>query len=175
MGLASDVVIRDMMLADFDSVMELEREIFSSPWTEELFAYELGRAGKTLYLVAEDEGRVLGYLGAQLLGGEIHITNMAVAPALRRRGLGSALLISCVRRGVERGGMWLTLEVRESNHEAREFYRLFGFDEIGLRRGYYSDIGEDAIIMVTGDIRAPEFLANLEKVEASRVRGGSEL
>ncbi len=107
----------------------------------------------TTYLGVCAEGPLLGFIGAHLLGDEIYVTNMAVTPDFRRRGLGSALLIECVHLGLKKGARWLTLEVRETNRDAREFYRFFGFRELGLRRGYYSDTGEDAVIMAAGDIR----------------------
>ncbi len=173
---ADEFKIREMLATDLAGVMGLEHQVFESPWTEELFAQELKRGEACIYLVAESGGSVLGYIGAQVLGGEVHVTNMAVAQALRRRGLGSALLVSCVRRGLERGARWLTLEVRETNHEAREFYRQFGFDEIGLRRGYYADSGEDAVIMATGDIRDPGYVALIDRIEAGlRRRDGDRL
>jgi len=169
LGIASESAVRDMEQDDLDTVMEIENEIFDSPWTRDLFDFELSRPEKTMYLVAEHEGKVVGYLGAQLLYNEIHVTNMAVTGRARRMGVGSLLLISCIRCSVEKGGRWLTLEVRESNNEARAFYELFGFDPIGIRHGYYSDIGEDAVIMVTGDIRDRVFLELLDELELSRV------
>lgn len=174
MAAAGDVVIREMLVADLDRVMALEHDVFDTPWTVDLFIHELKRAERTVYLVAESGGRVLGYIGAQVLGSEVHITNMAVDAAKRRRGLGSSLLIACLRRGTERGARWLTLEVRQNNQEARAFYRIFGFDEIGLRRGYYADSGEDALIMVTGDISAPEYREFIDGIEATIYGGKGE-
>ncbi len=171
---AGDVVIREMLVADLDRVMALEHDVFDTPWTVDLFIHELKRAERTIYLVAESGGRVFGYIGAQVLGSEVHITNMAVDAAVRRRGFGSNLLIACLRRGTERGARWLTLEVRQNNREARAFYRLFGFDEIGLRRGYYADSGENALIMVTGDISAPEYRELINGIEAAVCGGKGE-
>ena len=171
---AGDVVIREMLVADLDRVMALEHDVFDTPWTVDMFIQELKRAEGTIYLVAESGGRVLGYIGAQVLGREVHVTNMAVDAAKRRRGLGSCLLIACLRRGAERGARWLTLEVRQNNQEARAFYRLFGFDEIGLRRGYYADSGEDALIMVTGDICAAEYREFIDGIEATLNSGNGE-
>ncbi len=166
-------LVREMQKKDLKAVLELEHEIFGSPWTIEFFAAELERGDRSIYLLAELDGRVVGYSGAQLIGNEVHLTNMAVSPGERRRGIGSALLVETARRGMELGARWLTLEVRESNLSARSFYRRFGFEEIGLRRGYYTDSGEDAVIMVTGDITSPEYLGLLERMdaEADRERG----
>jgi len=150
-------LIREMRFDDVDAVVELEKRIFSSPWTTELFRYEVENGQKTIYLVAEDDDNLNGYMGAQLYGKEVHVTNMAVQPESRRGGLATALLLECIRRALESGARWLTLEVRRGNDEAQSFYRGFGFEEMGLRHGYYTDSGEDAIIMVTGDIRSEEY------------------
>ncbi len=151
--LPDEFEIREMLTGDIEAVMGIEREVFTFPWTPEFFECELRRGEITMYLVAFAGGRLLGFTGAHLLGDEIHVTNMAVAPDVRRRGLGSALLMECVHLGLKKGARWLTLEVRETNRDAREFYRFFGFRELGMRRGYYCDTGEDAVIMVAGDIR----------------------
>jgi len=151
--LPDEFEIREMLTGDIEAVMGIEREVFPSPWTPEFFERELRRGEVTIYLVAFSAGRLLGFIGAHLLGDEIYITNMAVAHDFRRRGLGSALLMECVQLGLKKGSRWLTLEVRETNRDAQEFYRFFGFRELGLRRGYYSDTGEDAVIMAAGDIR----------------------
>jgi len=165
--LLGEVEIREMRVADIEAVMDIEREVFPFPWAPEFFLRELGRGESAMYRVAFADGRLLGFIGANLLGDEIHITNMAVIPDVRRRGLGSALLVGCVRQGLERGARWLTLEVRETNRDAREFYRLFGFRELGLRRGYYSDTGEDAVIMAAGDIREGPFRELLARGEGN--------
>lgn len=144
--------IRRMLPGDLEQVMALEAEIFESPWTVDVFMQELGRRG-AVYLVAEEEGILAGYAGANLVGDEIHLTNLAVRGRLRRRGLGTAMLLECVLRGIEeRGARYVALEVRENNEAAREFYRGLGFRELGIRMGYYADTGEHAVAMATGDI-----------------------
>lgn len=163
---AGNTTIREMTASDLPGVMALEMEIFESPWTEKLFLQELRMPERTIYLVAERGGEVLGYVGAQVLGSEVHITNMAVAAAYRRRGVGSRIFIACARSGAARGARWLTLEVRESNLEAREFYRRFGFEEIGLRKRYYVESGEDAVIMATGDVNEPGYRELMARLEA---------
>jgi ribosomal-protein-alanine N-acetyltransferase len=117
---------------------------------------------------------LLGYIGAQLFKSEIHVTNMAVDTEFRRKGVGSLLLASCMRRGYDAGARWLTLEVREGNEEARQFYRRFGFEEIGLRYGYYEETGENAVIMVTGDIHAPDYRDLIEGIEPEITRPGGD-
>lgn len=158
--------VRDMRKEDLRAVLDLEHRVFDAPWTMELFVAELERPEKSIYLLAELDGLVLAYSGAQVIGNEVHLTNMAVAPEERRKGIGSALLVATARRGMDLGARWLTLEVREGNADARSFYRGFAFEEIGLRRGYYTDTGEDAVIMVTGDIRSDEYLGLLDRLGA---------
>jgi len=155
--MSADIKVRDMSMNDIPAVSKLESEIFDSPWSEDTFRHELRLAPRAVYLVAEVEGRLLGYLGSQLVGREVHMTNMAVAPGFRRRGIGTALMRECIRRAPVVGAGYLSLEVREGNREAREFYRLFGFHELGLRKGYYADSGEDAVIMTTGDVLSPDY------------------
>ena len=176
MPLFGEFLIRDMRSEDIDRVVELEKEIFDSPWNAELFRHELRNFDRTIYLVAEKNGRVQAYMGAQVLDAEIHVTNMAVEPSARRAGLGSALLLECISRSLDRGARWLTLEVRRGNDEALEFYRTFGFEELGLRHGYYTDTGEDAIIMATGDIRSQDFAATIADISSrqdQRLGGGA--
>ena len=164
-------IIREMSFGDVDRVVALEKRIFSSPWSAELFRYEVGNSDRTIYLVAEDNAHLIGYIGAQVFGKEVHVTNMAVEPESRRAGFASALLLECVRIGLERGARWLTLEVRSGNKEARLFYLEFGFEELGLRHRYYTDTGEDAIIMATGDIRTQEYADLLARLQMRLLTG----
>ena len=176
MPLFRECLIRDMRSGDIDRVVELEKEIFDSPWNAELFRHELSNFDHTIYLIAEKEGELLAYMGAQVLDAEVHVTNMAVAPSSRRAGLGSALLLECIQRALDCGARWLTLEVRRGNDEALEFYRTFSFEELGLRHGYYADTGEDAIIMATGDIRSDDFaetVSGIRRRQDSRGDGGA--
>ena len=166
MSVQKEIVIREMRRADLEAVMALELEIFPTPWTREIFEYEIQRRERALYLVVELRGEVAGYLGAQVLGDEIHLTNMAVAPGLRRRGVGTALLLECLHRGIDRRARWMTLEVRENNEEARGFYGRFGFRDMGLRKDYYVDTGEDALIMASRDLQGRYFKELLAGIEA---------
>ena len=160
------MTVREMEIADLEQVMVLEREVFSTPWSADVFRHEIRRRGRTLYTVAVTVDRVVGYMGAGIMGHEIHVANLAVDQRARRRGIGSALFLDCLRQGIDRGARWLVLEVRETNEPAREFYRLFGLRELGLRIGYYSDTGEHALVLATGDICAPEYTELLVSIEA---------
>lgn len=148
---------------DLPAVLVIEDRVFPSPWTFEIFLVELERPG-SIYLTVEEAGGIAGYAGARMFGQEIHVTNMAVAPERRRRGLATELMLECLRRGMELGGRYVTLEVRQGNTSALEFYRRFGFEELGLRSGYYHETGEDAVIMATGDLQAESYRALISDI-----------
>ncbi len=134
---------------DLPQVVALEKRCFVDPWDSGALEQELGADRLRLPLIAETAGRVVGYLMAWKIVDQLHILNIAADPDLRRRGVGTALLFAVARKAVDLGMEEITLEVRESNREARAFYHKFGFVPTGLRRGYYADNGEDAIIMTT--------------------------
>jgi [ribosomal protein S18]-alanine N-acetyltransferase len=101
--------------------------------------------------------RILGYAGMWLMVDEAHITTIAVRPELRGRGLGELLLVGMFERAMEVSARWVTLEVRVSNTVAQNLYRKYTFHAEGIRKGYYSDNNEDAVIMWSEDIRTPDF------------------
>ena len=144
--------IRRATPADLTSLVAIERDSFAIPWTEESLAEELSGSEHTVMLVAEtDEGVVVGYIGCWIVLDEGQINNIAVAPAWRRSGIGGALLSGLLTEGRRRGLRRYVLEVRPSNIAARRLYARFGFTDGGLRRGYYSDNNEDAIIMLKNE------------------------
>jgi len=126
-------------------VLDLEARAFEHPWSPELVAREVEQ-DHSLILVIAAEGRVVGFVIAWLILDELHILNVAVDPALRRRGIARLLLSELLDRAAGHGFSLATLEVRVSNDPAIRLYRGLGFDTVGLRRRYYSD-GEDALIM----------------------------
>ncbi len=140
-----------MGVDDLDQVLAIERASFPHPWSRQAFLYELreNRVARLWIARATDEpaAPVVGYLCLWFIADEVHVTNFAVHPASRRRGIGrqlmGTLLELCRREGATRAA----LEVRPNNHEARRLYEAFGFRQVGLRKGYYFDTGEDAILM----------------------------
>ena len=140
------VKIREMLPNDADAVAKVERECFSVPWSRESFWSEAANEN-TLYLVAENDAEIVAYMGAWLLQGEAQITNIAVSPAFRRRGIARQILTEFVASIKKRGVTAMTLEVRPSNTAALALYAEFGFKDYGRRKGYYIDNGEDAVIM----------------------------
>ena len=134
--------IRKMTEHDVDAVALLERENFSSPWTSAMILEEL--AGEcSHYFVAEEDGKVIGYGGMQIILDEGYVTNIAVSHEFRRRGVASAI----IERMLWEPLSFLSLEVRVSNAPAIALYHKFGFTQCGLRRGYYTNPTEDALIL----------------------------
>ena len=135
-----------MIPADLDQVMAIERASFPFPWSTRFFLEEL-RVECARSLVVEIGTRVVGYVLFWLLPDEIDVHNVAVHSEFRRRGIGRVLLEQVVEQGRERQLSQVTLEVRESNIPAQMLYRSMGFTHTGVRKGYYADNGEDALIM----------------------------
>lgn len=143
---------RLMNLDDIEQVLTIECHAFPSPWSKRAFVSEVTENTMAHYIVAERENGVVGYSGMWLILEEAHITNIAVHPEMRRQGVGSFLLGEMIRRAAHRGCRRMTLEVRVSNEAAQVMYHKFGFSPKGVRRGYYTDTREDAIIMWREDI-----------------------
>ncbi len=139
--------VRPGTVADLDQVVRIEREAFSDPWPADSLRRELAADRLRRPLVAEADGKVVGYLMAWRVADEWHIINVAVDGRWRRRGVGARLLAVSLDEARATGCSLVTLEVRVGNAAARAFYRRFGFREVGLRRGYYHDTGEDAVLM----------------------------
>jgi [ribosomal protein S18]-alanine N-acetyltransferase len=132
---------------DLDEVIDIERASFSMPWSRGAFLYELQQNRVARCLVMREGAHVVGYLCLWEIGEELHITNVAVHPDQRRRGIGRSLVAGVLDDARARKLKLVVLEVRPSNHEARSLYESFGFQVMGRRRGYYYDTGEDALVM----------------------------
>lgn len=138
---------RSMRLSDIGAVCRIEQESFTTPWSEAAFQNELTNNHYAHYLVMESGSELIGYGGMWLILDEAHVTNIAVRPAYRGRKLGEQLLRELQSTASFLGARKMTLEVRVSNHIAQRLYEKLGFYGAGLRRGYYSDNREDALIM----------------------------
>ena len=148
--LDSSMRIGPMSVARIDEVEEIERAVFSDPWSREMFRSELELGGGTYARVAERDGHVIGYLCAVLVADEAHLGNLAVRPGEQRAGVGQMLLDDLLRAAIRHGVARLTLEVRESNEIARNFYRKNEFIDVAIRKNYYRSPVEDAIVMLLG-------------------------
>ena len=128
------------------SVAQLEKLCFSDPWSEKSIASELTNK-LALWLVAEEDGKVAGYIGSQTVPDESDMMNVAVHPDCRRRGIAEALVNALCKALKERGSVSLTLEVRASNDPAKALYDKLGFEQAGRRPNYYRNPKEDALIL----------------------------
>lgn len=142
-----DLEIGLMRQSDLDSVMEIEQVSFPTPWSRNAFLSEIYENRRACYLVARRNGRVAGYVGIWIILDEGHVTNLAVHPDFRRRGIGERLMEAIMSCAKSRGAKRITLEVRVSNLGAQELYEKLGFVSVGVRPQYYHDNGEDAVIM----------------------------
>lgn len=141
------VIIRKMKLSDIDSVVDIEKNSFPIPWTRGAFTIELRNNKLAKYCVAETGGSVVGYGGMWLIMDEAHITNIAVHPEYRGRGIGKKLIEALIEEVSKVNVYKMTLEVRRSNIAAQTLYKKYGFVPCGIRPEYYLDNREDAIIM----------------------------
>ena len=141
---AAAVDIRRLTYADLPQVVAIERRAFTTPWSLAMFVLELSKPSGVC-LAADVEGELAGYLVCSRYDTVWHLMNIAVDPDRRRRGIATALIGALLER-VDRDGQ-LTLEVRRSNEGAIALYERFGFRSAGVRRRYYADNGEDAVIM----------------------------
>ncbi|MCP8971378.1 ribosomal protein S18-alanine N-acetyltransferase [Ectobacillus ponti] len=141
------VAFREMEYQDIEQIMEIEKASFAIPWTAEAFERELSMNEYARYVVMEEDGAIIGYCGMWLVLDECHITNIAVLPAFRGKGLGELLLTEALRQAREAGARTATLEVRVSNTTAQGLYRKLGFLNGGIRKRYYTDNYEDALVM----------------------------
>ena len=152
MALTARVVVEAMHLDDVLAVHEIERLSFSTPWPAYAFEQELRGNRLARYVVARAGERVVGFTGVWLMVDEAHITTFGVHPDWRRQGIGRQLLLSVVDLAVTLHARRMTLEVRASNDAAQTLYRSFGFEVVGRRPRYYTDDGEDALVMTTPDL-----------------------
>lgn len=156
--------IRPLRECHLDQVSAIEVRCHDRPWSAAVFRSEMAAAGRH-YLGAWSNGvrqrRLLGYGGIMVAAAEVHVTNVAVDPVVRRRAVGSHLLVALLEEGLRRGATAATLEVRASNLGALRLYGGFGFAPVGVRPGYYATTREDAIIMWLHDLDGPDVAARL--------------
>ena len=178
-----------MRESDVNTVQEIEREIFATPWPRNAYYRELASRASAHYVVLRQEGAVerpapyraseldptiVGYGGMWRMYDEAHVTTIGVRKDLQHHGYGRIIFAGLVQAAYDMGAKWVTLEVRTTNENAMKMYEAFGFKVIGRRKGYYTDNGEDAIVMWSDSIYSPRFRkafeANLERIE-SEVKG----
>jgi ribosomal-protein-alanine N-acetyltransferase len=159
-----------MRSGDVDAVANLEIEVYPQPWSARVFREELA-LGNRRYFVAEDSaGVIVGYAGLLLVEEDAHVTTLAVDPEVRRRQLGSRLMLALVDASLHAEARHLTLEVRMSNMSARRLYERFGFAPVGIRKNYYRD--EDALVMWAIDIDTAEYEQRVAGIQAGLAEVG---
>jgi len=145
--MSDNLIVRPMLMGDLDGVMAVEHDSFLVPWSRTAFEEELMQNRLARYLVAVDGDSVVGYAGAWMVINEAHVTNVAVSLQHRREGIGRLLMESLMELARSNSLDSMTLEVRVSNTAARNLYQQMGFVEAGVRRNYYSETMEDALIL----------------------------
>jgi [ribosomal protein S18]-alanine N-acetyltransferase len=164
-ALTAPVTIGPMQLRDVGAAHEIERLSFATPWPSNAFEQELRGNRLAHYIVARAGDAVVGFAGIWLMVDDAHVTTISVHPDWRRRGVARRLMLALADRAAQLGARRMTLEVRPSNAAAQALYRDLGFDVVGRRPGYYTDDGEDALVMTTPDLDDP---AMRERLDATR-------
>jgi len=162
-----EVHIVPMRRRHLRSVLKIESQVYARPWTLSLFVSEMALRTSRAYYVARINGVLCGYAGLMVTEDDGHVTTLAVDPAWHRNKVGTRLLLVLARTAVRRGAKNLTLEVRVGNAAAQEMYRRFGFRPAGIRKNYYVETNEDALVMWAHDVNTPEYSRRLDEIEAT--------
>ena len=165
-----DLVIVPMRRAHIRKIMPIEQQVYPRPWTAQVFVEELEqvRSGKRHYLVGTISDELVGYGGLLYVENDAHVTNLAVHPMWRSRGIATELMLDLAWEANRRGCEAMTLEVRHTNVAAQLLYRRFGFVPAGVRKKYYEN-RDDAIVMWCAGVQQPEFSERLRKIELDRM------
>lgn len=162
-----EIRIAPMHRRDLRSVLRIEGEVYPRPWSMSLFLSELALGASRSYFVARVGRHVVGYAGLMMTDTDGHITTIAVDPDWQRQKIGTRLMLVLAREALDRDATSLTLEVRVANKVAQGLYRRFGFLPVGVRRNYYQETNEDALVMWADDVDTPGYRRRLDHIEAS--------
>jgi [ribosomal protein S18]-alanine N-acetyltransferase len=168
---APRVEITRMRRRHLRGVMAIERQAHPRPWNPNLFIAEMNETHTRSYLVAKVDREVVGYAGMICYGDEAHLTNVAVDPMLEGHRIASHLVLAEMRAARAMGAHAVSLEVRVTNWRAQRLYARFGFRPVGIRRNYYAELREDALIMWTEDLRTNRYAARLEAIASDLPEG----
>jgi [ribosomal protein S18]-alanine N-acetyltransferase len=164
---AVTVQIQPMRRRHIRAVLRIEQQVYPRPWSSSLFLSELALRATRAYYVARVGRELVGYAGLMMTLDEGHVTTIAVDPRRHRAKIGTRLLLVLARDAIARGATALTLEVRMSNTAAQDMYRRFGFEPVGVRKNYYQEVNEDALVMWANEVDQPayaELLASIERM-----------
>ena len=167
------VFVEPMRRADIDHIAEIEQRSYSVPWHENAYTTELTNPN-AIYLVARMGEAVVGYAGMWVIMDEGHVTTIAVDPRYRGRKIGDKLMLGMMEDAIARGATRATLEVREKNVVAQNLYRKYGFREAAVRKKYYTDNQENAVIMWADEIRSPAYRERLVELRRQLYRAHDE-
>ncbi len=160
-----DIKIVKMQKSDVDNVIAIEEQAYGEHhWSKESFMNELSNELARYYSALDNDGNLVGYAGCWQILEEVHITNIAVAPQYRRQKIGRRLLQKIIDDCYTNKAKYITLEVRVSNEAAISLYEKYGFKSLGVRKGYYQNNNEDALIMWTENIFYDKFKSNYKKI-----------
>jgi ribosomal-protein-alanine N-acetyltransferase len=157
-----EIEITRMRRRHLKGVMAIERQVYPRPWSPSLFVSEMTAGRTRCYLVALEDRQVIGYAGLISYGEEAHVTTIAVEPEHQRRKIGTRLLWELIHEAQQMQAHAVSLEVRVTNWGAQRMYARFGFRPVGVRKGYYQETNEDALVMWTDDIRSKDYRSQLE-------------
>lgn len=152
--------------SDIERVVQIERQSFPTFWNTQAYVTELANPN-AVYLVTVADGQVVGYGGLWVIMDEAHITTIAIDPLFRGRKIGERLLCEMLAQAEKKGATRATLEVRDSNEVARYLYDKYGFSWVAIRKGYYSDNNEDAVIMWIDDMTRPAWRRRFAELRAA--------
>ena len=159
--------VEPMTLDDLDAVHAIERASFAVPWPDDAYRNEIRTNRLATYVVARLGEEFVGFAGLWIMVDDTHVTTFAVDPRWRRRGVGERMLLALLDLAVARRAREATLEVRLSNLPARKLYEKHGFRPVGIRVRYYSDNGEDALIMTTEPLSSPAMRERMDRLRAA--------
>ena len=159
------VHVQPMKRRHVRSVLRIEQQVYPRPWSASLFHSELALRSTRSYFVARVGRDVVGYAGLMMTLDDGHVTTIAVDPKWHRHKIGSRLLVVLAREAIARRAVSLTLEVRMSNLGAQEMYRRFGFGPVGVRKNYYQEVNEDALVMWVHEVDQPAYAELLDAIE----------
>jgi ribosomal-protein-alanine N-acetyltransferase len=158
--------IAPMAASDISAVTRIEKASFSTVWPSDAFFNELSTNKLAHYFVGRLGDDIVAYGGIWVILEDSHVTTLAVDPAYRGKRFGEVMLLRLVDEALERGAAWMTLEVRESNTVAQQLYRKYGFTTVTMRRGYYSDDNESALVMWAGSLKSDLYRNRLTVLRA---------
>jgi ribosomal-protein-alanine N-acetyltransferase len=163
-GEPADLEILRMRRRHLRGVMAIERQVYPRPWSPNLFLSEMSEMRNRTYLVAKLGKDIVGYGGVMSYGEEAHITTIAVDPAHHRLKIGTRLMFELVQEAIRLGANAVSLEVRVSNVGAQRLYNRFGFRPVGIRKNYYQETNEDALVMWADEVRGQDYRKQLDRI-----------